>query len=780
MKLKFNYKKIGSVMASAAMVGATMGIAAAASYPGAFTAGGADDVAIVSGSGAQQSDFLAAVQIGDNLNAALATSTISGATPTGGDSVAIEKASTKFHIGDGIKTVMSTPITDTNPGTGLPNLLAEGTFTDNDNDEFDYVQKIDMSNFTLTMFENNDYKEDEPSLGSIITSSANVFNYTLDFTDNPLWGDLDTSELPLMGKEYYVLSYAENVSLTLLDSAVTTTLSEGESTTLNVGGISYDISIAFIGTSTVKLDVNGELTNSLAASETQKVATGAYVGVKSIDVQDYAGGIKTVEFSIGSGKVKLTDGSDIEINEDSVSNMVANFSSAESKLQKIILQWNADDDLFIAEDSEITMPVFEAVKVSYTGMNFPAMEIVEVKEGSAEYIQLSNFPLKDSVEDINILYRNSSGTGYRGIGKDDDNQLATNGTFLTFSAYAHDYFVASWSDGNDAESYLMRALSFSDTNGVNKTKFEYKKNKAWADAGTKKAAEVVTLGSMEFTVTGQPDKTARQVNITAGSNVNFNTLYSKEGLKVYLPFNGSAAYLNTFVSRGHFNDTNATFELVFQEEDKDGNIGSGKEFNLTLGFNSATTPEVSITGISYADRSGTSTEILETDVFRNFVYGPLATEILWNKPSGGQNGVTLTYHGEESWGNFFVSSQETVFSGGASGATVISVKDTEAASVSEKNLIVVGGSCINTVAQELLGASAPLCESDFTAATGVGENEFLVQTFARSGGKVATLVAGYQAADTTNAANALTTKTPTIEAGVKYEGDNTGRFETVA
>ena len=95
-------------------------------------------------------------------------------------------------------------------------------------------------------------------------------------------------------------------------------------------------------------------------------------------------------------------------------------------------------------------------------------------------------------------------------------------------------------------------------------------------------------------------------------------------------------------------------------------------------------------------------------------------------------------------------------------------------------MIVVGGSCINTVAQELLGASAPLCGSDFTTSTGVGENEFLVQTFARSGGKIATLVAGYQAADTTNAANALTTKTPTIEAGVKYEGDNTGRFEAVA
>ncbi|MAG07696.1 hypothetical protein CMI46_02675 [Candidatus Pacearchaeota archaeon] len=804
MKLKFNYKKIGSVMASAAMVGATMGIAAAASYPGAFTAGGADDVAIVSGSGAAASDFLAATQIGDNLNAALATSTITGSTPTGGDSVALEKSSTKFHVGKGVKDIVTTAITDSSPGGGLPTLLADGLFTDDDNDEFDYTQKIELANLTLTMFEDNDYKEDEPVLGSKISNAGAVLDYILEFTDQPEWGDLPTADIPLMGKEFYVLSSSNTTQeMTLLDSAVTTTLNEGESTTLNIDGTSYDVSISFIGTSTVKLDINGAVTNSLAQAQTQKVAGGAYVGIKDISVQDYAGGVKTVEFSIGSGKLKLVNNTDIELNEDSITDLssvfTTNFDSTPN-LQKINISWKAEDDLFIAEGSEVTMPGFEAVKLSYTGLTMPTEESIKIKASSDTTIQLQNFPLKDSVEDIDIIFGNS--TNYLGVGKDADNQLATtNSSNLTFNSNVHDQFVASWNDGNDAESYLMRATNFKVESGVNKTTFQYKKNGVWTDAKTDgKPNDVVTIGNTEFTI-NLVNKTAKQVVFTAGTNVKWNTIYSKEGAKFILPWNttttpsgpGEVELLINADDAGFLNATSATgggadpttWLLNFIEEDKDDNIAGEGGINLTLGFNSASTPEVAVTALTYmsgtgsATTSGTSTEILDTDVFRNFVYSQLASEVLWNKPSGGQNWVELKYHGGETYGNFFISSQETVFTGGAAGATVMSVKDTESASVAGKNLIVVGGTCINTVAQELLGASAPLCGSDFTTSTGVGENEFLVETFARSGGKVATLVAGYQAADTTNAANALTTKTPTIEAGVKYEGDNTGRFEAV-
>jgi len=62
---------------------------------------------------------------------------------------------------------------------------------------------------------------------------------------------------------------------------------------------------------------------------------------------------------------------------------------------------------------------------------------------------------------------------------------------------------------------------------------------------------------------------------------------------------------------------------------------------------------------------------------------------------------------------------------------------------------------VNSVAAELLGVTNPTCGEGFTTATGVNSGQYLIETFSRTGGKVATLVVGYNAGDTTNAAKAL-------------------------
>ena len=75
--------------------------------------------------------------------------------------------------------------------------------------------------------------------------------------------------------------------------------------------------------------------------------------------------------------------------------------------------------------------------------------------------------------------------------------------------------------------------------------------------------------------------------------------------------------------------------------------------------------------------------------------------------------------------------------------------------MSGNNLIVVGGSCVNSVAADLLTVSAGTCGSGWSAATGLGEGDYVVQTFAQSDGKVATLVAGWSQEDTASAATFL-------------------------
>jgi hypothetical protein len=97
--------------------------------------------------------------------------------------------------------------------------------------------------------------------------------------------------------------------------------------------------------------------------------------------------------------------------------------------------------------------------------------------------------------------------------------------------------------------------------------------------------------------------------------------------------------------------------------------------------------------------------------------------------------------------------------------------DSESSSFSNKNVVVVGGSCINSVAASLLGGAH--CGDAFTGATSITPGGFLIETFSYGSGKVATVVAGYDKDDTTKAAAYLANADNSVSTNVgdKYKGD---------
>ncbi|NCN86195.1 hypothetical protein GW932_00005, partial [archaeon] len=107
------------------------------------------------------------------------------------------------------------------------------------------------------------------------------------------------------------------------------------------------------------------------------------------------------------------------------------------------------------------------------------------------------------------------------------------------------------------------------------------------------------------------------------------------------------------------------------------------------------------------------------------------------------------------------------------------VKDSEVSSVATKNLVIVGGSCINSAAATVLGVSEHTCGEAFTAATGVGAGEFLIKGVedAYTEGKLALVVAGYDAADTANAATYLTKKD--VDTSKEYKGTSETTAEVI-
>jgi len=134
-------------------------------------------------------------------------------------------------------------------------------------------------------------------------------------------------------------------------------------------------------------------------------------------------------------------------------------------------------------------------------------------------------------------------------------------------------------------------------------------------------------------------------------------------------------------------------------------------------------------------------------------YGTVVTKL----DNTNENGiVTIDYPDSQMYLDVLFTAEGATItpgSGGGGGGQVLIVKDTEVNSVKDVNLFVVGGSCINTVAAKILGSDVPLCTSDFTDATSVGANQYIIKVVESpyNEDKIAMLVAGYESAETTMA-----------------------------
>jgi hypothetical protein len=771
-KMKINFRKVVSVLATTAMLGSTVAFAAAA-YPTPFVSSGAADAAIVVGSTAAASDMVAATDLRDSLNTGV-TSTGSTDLSGTGDKVKIEKGATRLALSNTLSGVWGTSLTKTD----LPTLLGDGVFYNKQNSEYKYEQKIALGSLNFSQFSDSDYKDKLPTLGFSIASNTMVANYTLDFITDPESAhgsdltDFENKNIKLLGKEYYILDFKNSTAkLTLLDSATSATISEGETKTLTVGGKTYDVALAFITTDEVVLTVNGVNTEKMSATgtsygNTYKMADGSYVGVKEINVQAYAGGTKSVTFSIGKGKLEITDASNVKMNDKSIDDMYGYIalSNANSKRtwQTLTLTWTTSDKAFLTSGKELVMPGFEAIKFVMDDTTMPKKEMTEV-DASGSYVTLKT-TIKDGLVTIPLIYLTDTTGALTAAGQSATQRLATsNTTTLVYNAnststFENDGFVVSYAGSRDAESYYLDVQSVrQDTSiGSNVTTI---KNKVTGDTWTdRKAGDTITLGNVVLTIVNATYQSsgAKAVTFSVNSGSSFNTLYTVSGLKVWLPYVDTTAVQTATGSLGNITSGNGNNQYVWtlwmRETDKDGTIANGNLFNFTITNASSGSTYYTTVSDVFGDGTAYETPTSSSKMWESYVVSDLATKITHDKTatSPAQYSADVEYHGGQVYGNVYVAAPSV--SSIVSGAIQV-VKDTETASVSGKNLIVVGGSCINTVAATMLGSTTPLCGADFSAKTNVGAGQYLIQVAASplNAGKIAMLVAGYEAADTTAA-----------------------------
>jgi len=852
--MKFNFRKVASVLASVVMLGSTVGIAAAATYPAPFVQNGVANVGIVAGSSAAISDWAALSDIGIDLQKQYAAQTaisgsVSGVSTSGGDAKVLSSSSRKLYYGDNMNDAIQTLT-----ATEMPTVLADGSFSDLSGTRYSYTQTIAIGEANVT-FGNSGGDLEDPTLQLDIGNSAAlsngwIYNYTLSFNKNVNVSDatnVQGQKISILGVDYIIGASSTNATLYLYGAGETVNLVQGTPGTATISDTTHSVElVAATDTTQASIKIDG-VTKSVVEGSSYAFAGDLNVYVKDITYQAYAGGIQTAELIIGANSLQITGGSTVKTGSEStaIKGTLATITAAgHGIISAVRIDIGAPksqlDDLAIG--GTFTDPVFGALKVtlasaipnlnssargkivvSTDNQQYAYVTLTSARAGTAGEQKLTYAYDNDTSASVNTprLAHQSISSNLKGaihvlegenarVGDWVVINQGDAGTILSVDDISIDTATTgtvTFSDVITGESQKVTITSASTggSTNYNKSGVNFYGGTGYTvvanDAGT--LVNVTWSGSTTLRTLFPRIKlaTGGWLAILAATNVSNDTsIIFPDGLTTLDSTTGDGGRVNLSSSKmisginwsfdvtelrvnnvnailnPLCNFTNSKGPAILYIEPKKWNDASYGNFICVPMGGTATTELAVGTPVFNGTNSGFVT--LTSDNYKSEAVDQFGSYVSMESRTN-ENGVaTILYPSSQMYLDVVFSAPSTTISGGsAAGGSVaglgsITVSDAEYSKVSSKNVIVIGGSCINTVAATLLGQTSAVCDADFTTATTVGSGSFLIQSFDNpdATGKVALLVAGYNAEDTKNAAKYLVDQKPDTTVGKKYIG----------
>jgi hypothetical protein len=785
-------KKIIALGLGATMVGATMfGASAAASlsqYPAPFIKDGKFTGTLVVGDNAAAQDVVGVSDIAASLQYAASkkAGTASGASTVSveGDAYQFEKGSDRLGFFEPISGTSSDAIRQTLTKDDLK-ALADGTFKGKSTET--YSQKIDGPLNATVVWETYSDANDDPAIYLKFPAGQQI-NYKLSFNagvasditaSTGRLEDFENNKISILGKEYTVTK-AENTTsnlmkLTLMSGAYQDTLEVGQTKTYTLNGKDYEVKVVVVSgdsstTALTKLQVNDEVTKSLAKDDTYTLKDGTDIGIKDI-LPTKSGDVvqNLVEFYLGAQKIVLdAEDNTIDIGENSNldganATITRLSSSTEKKITGIGINLTTTTAIYASEGSTfsaglkledetdpVTLLDKLGIDIKFAAKKKGNSEVAKITRENDNSLRLT-FTNKNGQEyKVPIFYINSSNFVLLGkeAGKDlfnVDGQTASR----------DDMFIVDSGD-SDATSRVLQVISVK-----NATDSHYVKIK---EVGTGDTTQYDWTSATNPTVTIDLDGTSYTITAVAGTTNDSVVLtdISKE--------TDGASYLWTkygskFNLTNNFNETNGsitdigvTYNLQFFEdkEKQEDNTSRIDSFRWTMGWDSAK---------SVADFNGTIDPVdgeaalgvlqmltLDSDSKKSAGYSKWGT-FFERDTNGDQDEWKITIpENQQAFDVFLTAGTATITSSeGATGeAVVVNKIDVGATKLASevaglektRNLILVGGPCANA-AVEKASDKFPTCK-DWPYAAG----EAVIQLVEQADGSVALLVAGTNAADT--------------------------------
>lgn len=607
--------------------------------------------------------------------------------------------------------------------------------------------------------------------------------------------DFENREISLMGKTYTIVmarrttsltdAYQNGMKLTLMAGATTDTLLEGESKTYTVAGVDYDVTLSYVDETNAKFIVNGESSNKLSAGETYVLADKSEIGVSEVLYQAYAGGIHSATFFVGAQKMVIQDDNitgqaegayNLKVGSEDIDGTIGWITGTDNNVTATIntieVNMSAEDDYFVPSGSKLSDVIAAAGEekevlmgntfdLEYAGLTGEATHDIRLKTSSSRRYKLGLFDGDGNPVDIPIAYANAEfnltlGEESGAYDSDAANNVKRLVHYEGNDVYKDDYFILTSGTAADgsAKSYLL----------------QYK----GADKTTKTSPKIKfkNMGSgetLEYAVTGNSSAAALAATIKLGGYsfaVNFASPEVADDYQVDVDFDGGGTVGTTEVNFVDYygsewqiiNSTNVTLAADGQSSVQlTGGYPNADKYdnyaptNVSLNITATSGPELRATFLTSFGQDGAVTGLTlltpdgETEV--SYGYDSLGAFYTFNEPASDPDELTIAYPENQRLPQVYLTSGSTTKATSSSGnmmavEVVDATKlDSEVASVTAQNLIVVGGPCVNSVASELLGSPAD-CAEGFTA------GKARVKLFEHANGNMAMLVAGYMGADT--------------------------------
>ena len=662
-----------------------------------------------------------------------------------------------------------------------------------------------------------DASEDELPVLNIDQSSGQAYNLTIDFSSDINATSYDDSEAFTVGGKELTFDpdmAVGDTELVLFEASETVTIGAGESVT--VGSDTVKVIGANTDSNTATLEINGNL-YQVEEGDTEE---GYYVNnifmqtvpTETASVELFAG---SKEWKIDDLTGSMTD---LEVDGNTMDGVQASVDATSNDLQTISSltfsytpsDEDADEKDYLEVGEQLEDPLFDLKMVfdsAEPALMADSKDIVEVDAGDTVDISftsrngneysISPFKIDDSdslvvAEDdwyVNAEYTDlqkdsifiaSEGTSsseetliYQ-VNKIDDGdsddgdekveftelssgsikkvsegeELEDTGLYLPSNLTSFDSFALQTSGG--ANATVNNELVTDAGMGITLTKG------AHVDASGASNLSTVTVNGVQYQLNSSHAVLGNQFNATDGhqlddhlSNAGFTVEGTGNG-----PLNITGFQVYGLDSSGI--TANNFTEIVFSE-DRDTDVDADTEVGLgSISANVSVDPDSDddVLDVTPSFNGGVwNTSSISGDTDKDFALSELGTYA--EADNDERTSLDIWTTDEQTVYNVYFSSTA---GGNQSGANEVTIAtDDDMTDVADKNLIVVGGSCVNDLAAEILGVDPATCGSDFTDATGVGEGEHLIKAVQspENSEKVAVLVAGYEAGDTEDAANRL-------------------------